>query len=132
MDILIVCLLLFAHFLGDFIAQTDEMANNKYKIVKWMLISPWLLLHSLVYSIIVTLIAYAIYQLGWFGAQYEISFLYLFLIMFISHIIIDLISSNVTHKLWLNHEYRSFFDVIGLDQLTHHFVLLFTVYYLFY
>lgn len=116
--------LLGAHFLGDFLLQTDWMAVNKSK-------NPRALgLHCLVYSL-----CFIPCGLTFFG------------LTFLTHFVTDAVTSRITSKLWFfkpvgehyniggeryelwiprggNRHY--FFVVIGLDQLIHYGTLAWT------
>jgi len=91
-----ILILVWLHFLGDFLLQTTEMATNKYNSIKH------LALHSFVYSLPFLLI----------GLQFAV-------INMILHFIIDFFTSKVTHELWEKEESHWFFVVIGFDQAVH-------------
>lgn len=109
--------LLAAHFVGDFILQSNWMALNKSKKMEA------LTFHCLVYSIPMLLF-------GWRFA----------LLNFYFHWVTDYFTSRWTSKLWFikgvelpfgNIEYDDakrhwFFVVIGLDQLIHYTFLALT------
>lgn len=115
--------LLLAHFVGDFVLQTDYMAVNKSKSMRALL---W---HTWVYSLCFT---------PW-GIEF-------WLITWLTHFFTDAITSRITSKLWFvriiepingpgqkfygafdcgNRHY--FFVVIGLDQLIHYVTLAWTL-----
>lgn len=116
--------LLVAHFLGDFVMQTDWMAVNKSK--RW----DALFGHVCVYSL---------FFIPW-GWKFV-------LLTFVTHFVTDAVTSRVTSKLWffkptgifynINKRYEMwipsggnrhwFFVVIGLDQLIHQGTLLWTL-----
>jgi hypothetical protein len=88
--------LIWIHFIADFILQSDTMALNKSKSVKWLLI------HAAVY---------AIPFLIW-GP--------LFCMMaFITHAVIDFFTSKGTSWLWQRNQRHWFFTLIGFDQALH-------------
>ena len=106
----LLCLLLvlnLAHWVFDFVWQTDEMAVNNSKSLKWLGI------HCFVYSI-----PFWFLDLK-FGA-----------IAFVSHIIIDGVTSRINSYLWAKERRHEFFTSIGFDQFLHTSVILLTVYYL--
>lgn len=108
MEILIFRLL-FAHWVADFVCQTNYMAQGKSKSI-------WILsYHILAYSCIFTLLAPA-----------EVNWSYL-LFNFLAHWIVDLVTSRVTSKLWEMKQVHWFFTVIGFDQLLHTALLLCTL-----
>jgi hypothetical protein len=112
--------ILFIHFIGDFLLQSDWMALNKGK--RW----DALLLHTVVYSSCFI----------WYGSGFVCT-------TFLLHGLTDAITSRVTSKLWFFHRYISesggeyysyeggnrhwFFVVIGLDQLIHFVCLTYTL-----
>lgn len=103
-DILII---IWLHFVADFILQSDKMAKNKSKS------SLWLLLHIVTYSI-------PLLYFGWLFA----------LINGIAHFITDFITSRITSKLYAKGEIHWFFVIIGLDQAIHLTTLVLTYKYL--
>lgn len=112
--------LMIAHFVGDFLLQSDWMAANKSKNVQALVAHVW------VYSLIFL----------WFGPTF-------WLITWLSHFLTDAITSRVTSKLWFvvpaggagsgwftydtSGKRHWFFVVIGLDQLIHMVTLIWTL-----
>lgn len=97
-------LIIWMHFVSDFIFQTDQMAMNKSRSNKWLTIhiaaysAPWLIL-------------------GWKYA----------LINGAAHWVTDWISSRITSKLWQKQARHWFFVVIGADQAIHMTILFLTI-----
>lgn len=87
---------LFAHFIGDFILQTDAMAKNKSKSL-W-----WLSVHCTVYGL----------PLLFFGWKFALANIGL-------HLCTDFVSSKITSRLLAAGKTHWFFVVIGLDQFIH-------------
>ncbi len=95
--------LLILHFLGDFILQSDWMALNKSNLKNPL---P-LLAHVLVYS-----------------TCFILSGTWPFIVwVFLTHLITDAITSNITKVLWVNDQRHWFFVMIGIDQLIHYLTL---------
>lgn len=89
-------LICWLHFLGDFILQTDRMAQNKSKL------SGWLALHVGVYSTCFV----------FFGWKFVLA-------TWLAHFATDYVTSRITSKLWQKNERHWFFVVIGADQALH-------------
>lgn len=119
-NIWVVFAILFLHFMGDFIFQSDWMATNKSKNVTALAI------HALVYS-----------------ACFVVLGTYFAIVTFVMHFFTDGITSQWTSKLWFAVDHGEdpasghrliewsntrhwFFVVIGLDQLIHFITLLIT------
>lgn len=100
MKIEIILLLVWLHFIADFIFQTDVMAMNKSKSFKWLTI------HIAIYT------AFFIF-FGWKFALFT----------FAAHWITDALSSRATTYLWSKSQRHNFFVVIGLDQALHYTAL---------
>ena len=110
-DLYTVILILWAHWIGDFILQSDWHATNKSKH------NGILLHHVACYSIPLTVIGFLV----------PINFAWI-LVNAIAHAVTDWCTSRVTSKLWVAGERHWFFVVIGLDQSIH-FTTLFATYY---
>ena len=93
------------HFLGDFVLQTDWMAQNKSKSV-WPLTA-----HVLVYS------GVFVVPFGW---KYALA-------NGLVHWYVDFVTSRITSQLWARKEVHWFFTVIGLDQAIHLSTLVLTL-----
>lgn len=91
-----ILLLVWVHLLGDFILQTDKMAQNKSKSDYWL----WK--HVLVYSACFVL----------FGLVFA-------LVNALLHFVTDYVSSRITSYLWKRERRHAFFVVIGIDQAVH-------------
>lgn len=108
MSIEILLLLIWLHFVADFVLQSDKMAQSKSKSVKWLSIH--ILVYSLPFMIISPLYALVNGALHW---------------------ITDFVSSRITSRLWEKKEVHWFFVVIGLDQALHMTALVLTYNYMF-
>jgi hypothetical protein len=108
-----ICGILVAHWLGDFIMQSDWHAQNKSK-------SNFVLFHHvLLYSI-------PIYCAGILLLPVTAAFIWVG-INVILHFITDYITSRITSKLWAKGDKHNFFVIVGLDQ-TLHFIALFSTF----
>lgn len=126
MQILAILVLLFSHWVGDFVLQTDEMATQKSKN-NWALVK-----HTLVYSLTITIVSGLLYLFNFFGAQYWWEVLLFGLIQFVSHTLIDFVTSRMNAYYWVNEKRHQFFTNIGFDQFLHSLVLILSLYYIFY
>lgn len=100
-----VLILIWLHFVCDFILQTDQMAKQKSTSNKW------LTSHVIAYTIPFMLI----------GVKFAV-------VNGILHFITDYISSRISSKMWSKGEVHWFFVVIGADQAIHISTLLLTAY----
>jgi hypothetical protein len=110
----IIIIIIFIHWVGDFLFQTFKMATNKSKD------NYQLFIHVLVYSSVwlVGLFFYSVMQVAVF-----------FVITFIFHFYLDYITSRWTsslHKKEKFYGFPAFFSVIGLDQFFHYAQLILT------
>ena len=100
-----VYIVLLFHWMADFIAQTDKQATNKSS--SWR----WLSAHVLTYTLIMSFA---------FGIKYG-------LINGITHLFIDAVTSRASSHFWKKGDRHNFFVVIGLDQLLHTCILIYTL-----
>lgn len=112
----IILLLIFTHWVADFILQTDEMALNKSKS------NYWLFIHVLVYSTVFLAPLIVIKLPYWYGVE-NVAFIF---ITFICHFITDYITSRITSKLYKEDKRHWFFVMIGFDQFLHYTQLILT------
>ena len=102
-----VLLVLAAHFAGDFVFQTDEMATRKSGEFCYLYD------HVCVYAIPLLAAAWLLPSLWpewWF-------------LNVAAHLVVDCFSSRATARLWKAGERHWFFIVIGLDQAVHYAAL---------
>jgi hypothetical protein len=126
----IICLvILFIHWIADFVFQTDEMAKGKSK--NW----DDLLDHTSLYTL-VWAIALMIYGCTYIAINYNnlydpfTSWAYFALpITFVCHTATDYYTSRINAKLYAEGKIHEFFVSVGFDQLLH-FIQLFLTFYL--
>lgn len=102
-----IIILIWMHFIADFILQTDKMATNKSTS------NQYLALHCIVYSI----------PFFWFGWMFAI-------VNGVAHFLTDWITSRVTTALHKKGERKWFFVAIGFDQAIHMTTLIITLFIL--
>lgn len=100
----LIILVLFIHFIADFISQSNWMAQNKSKSIIPLSV------HILVYSS-------CFIVLGWKYA----------LVNGLAHFITDFWTSKLTSKLYKEGKIHEFFVVIGFDQFIHASCLILTL-----
>ena len=111
--------LMFAHWVFDFLCQTQYMATNKSE--SWKA----LLSHTGVYSSGM-MVTYFLYT--WYLGEIQILDSIIFgIITFITHTLVDAVTSTLCAKAYKQERYRKFFNIIGADQYLH-FVQLITLY----
>jgi hypothetical protein len=107
----IVLIILFIHWVADFVCQTDWQAKNKSKN------NEALVNHILIYSAITTI--------AWLAFGFNIDAASIFLCTFICHFITDYITSRINSKLYAKGKIHYFFVSIGFDQILHYAQLFF-------
>jgi hypothetical protein len=117
--------LLIAHWIGDFVLQSDWMAQNKSK--EWRALA----IHTLTYSTVMTLgfavgtialnlvVPFFLYSLGFF-----------FLVTFATHGATDYVTSRVNAFFWRKGDIHNFFVGVGFDQVIHYYTLILTMLWL--
>ena len=97
----ILLIIIWIHFISDFVLQIDKMSLNKSKSFLWLGI------HSLIYGILFL----------YFGIGYA-------LVNSVLHFIIDGVTSRIYKRLLLLESKHWFFVGIGFDQAVHLTLLL--------
>lgn len=117
-DVGIMIVLLAAHWLADFVFQTDEMAVNKSSS------NMWLGKHIGIYSLVMFgLLCLLVPVSGpFFGRQLALYVIY----NGCWHFVTDYITSRMTSYYWKKEERHKFFVTIGFDQLVHAVTLIVT------
>lgn len=91
-----IVFLVWIHFIGDFILQSDWMAVHKSKSMK-----------ALAFHVVTYLLPFML--IGWKFA----------LINGVLHGLVDMVTSRITSRLWAMNQRHWFFVVIGFDQAIH-------------
>lgn len=117
MNVIIIYLMLLLHWLADFVFQTKYQQQNKSKSFKA------LLAHTATYTLILYVPLQILQEIGFFGAQYWYASLLFALIQFVSHTVIDAVTSRINAILWNNKQTHDFFVSVGFDQFLHLIIL---------
>ena len=131
MDISIVLYVIFAHWVADFVLQTDWQAQNKSKN------NLALLKHTSIYSLTMSIGLSSILVINYGLNESElyvgtfITIGYFGLITFVAHTITDYFTSRINSRLWGRKEVHNFFVSVGFDQFLHYAQLFITLQYLF-
>lgn len=115
-------IILFIHFIADFIVQTDWMAKNKSTSSKA------LSSHVLSYGGTFIVLYPLFYSL--FGTNFQ-TYASFIVINVVLHGIIDFITSRIASKFHKEGKIHNFFVTIGFDQFLHTIIFINT-YYLFF
>ena len=115
---LVAFIIIFIHWISDFVLQTDWQAQNKSKN------NFALLTHTSNYSMVWLLPMCLVFgKIFW-------SSIYFGVITFITHTITDYFTSRLNSKLWSAGKVHYFFVSVGFDQVLHYGQLFLTYYYL--
>jgi hypothetical protein len=108
-----VTLLLFAHWVGDYVLQTNEMAYYKGRSLRWLTI------HVAVYSIPIGAAAFILFRPGVILQFCDINFAL--------HWATDFITSRLAYH--YKETPRIYYPIIGFDQFIHGACLILTANY---
>ena len=125
---LISFIIIFIHWIADFVLQTDWQAQNKSKS-NFALLS-----HTSNYSLVWLLPMCLVFGKMKEGATTEWiiwSTFYFSMITFVVHTITDYFTSRLNSKLWSAGKVHYFFVSVGFDQVLHYGQLFLTYHYLF-
>ena len=100
-------LVIWLHFIADFVLQSDKVAMNKSKDTNCLI---W---HCSIYGMVMLI----------FGPTFAI-------INAVLHFITDYVTSRITSYFWITNQRHWFFTTIGLDQAIHMSCLFLTLKYI--
>lgn len=115
MDIIQLLIIIWAHFVADFMLQNDTMAQNKSTS------NIWLTNHVMVYSFaMLGIMATFVYLLNPVSSHWQLVMLLVWAVINGAlHWITDWVSSRATSYLWKQGDRHNFFVVVGADQAVH-------------
>lgn len=109
-------ILLFSHFVGDFVCQSRYIAENKSK--SWLVLT----FHVFILTICIYLMSLT---LGWLFGYESSGILLLSLINGVLHFCTDAATSRITTYFYKKGDMHKFFTTIGADQFLHSITLIF-------
>lgn len=109
-----VVVLLAGHWIGDFVLQTNVIAKEKSRNIRW------LLLHVAIYIAVISVCTVILFPLN--------IWLAFILVNGILHFMTDLITGKLTLRFQNNQ--RLYFIIIGFDQMIHAITLIGSLYLL--
>ena len=120
-------IIIFIHWVADFVLQTDWQAQNKSKN-NYALLS-----HTSNYSLVWLLpmcLVFGVMKEGATTKWIVWTTLYFSIITFFAHTITDYFTSRLNSKLWSEGKVHYFFVSVGFDQVLHYGQLFLTYYFL--
>ena len=109
MTVEIVLAILAAHWVADFVCQSDQMAVNKSRS------NGWLTAHVMTYTVVMFPVAYYLFH------EYKFDLVMAWLILNGAlHWITDYTTSRISSWFWQRERRHDFFVTIGFDQLIHY------------
>lgn len=114
-----IIIIILIHTAGDHIFQWLNISVKKQSD------KSYLLLHTFIYSIFLTIGSFAFLELQ------KVAYALLFItINSFSHFLIDLLTGNVKRKLWKTRKESAYNAVIALDQIAHLLILFASYHYI--
>ena len=115
----VILMILFAHFVGDFVVQPDNVAQNKWHSNKALTI------HVALYTLMLFLFVWLfIIPTTDFDTWY--CYLWWAVINGVFHWMTDYVISKDRKMYWDEKDYRMYFIMVGIDQMAHYAVLAIT------
>lgn len=116
----IYIIILFVHWLADFVFQSHKMATKKSTS------KVWLTKHVLTYSLI-TVTSWSFFIIPLSEKEDIIPNLCMvWIITFVTHWFTDYVTSKITSRLYKEGKVHDFFVIVGVDQMIHYTTLLLT------
>ena len=106
--------MIVVHWIGDFVLQTRQMADNKSKS------NYYLSQHVFVYTV-ATIILWLIFMPLLFNVECSFKTIFLaMLLIFATHWPTDYVTSRLTSRFYKIGNFKLFFTTIGFDQILHY------------
>lgn len=112
MSLFLIFIILFSHFVADFVMQSDEVALKKSTSLKalWIHVTNYLLGTSIIFIAI---------NAGGFIVMPVTTMIFILCMNAAWHLVIDAFSSKLTTYFWKKEKRHWFFVTIGADQMIH-------------
>lgn len=125
MNLFIIFLVLFSHWIADFILQknTKKTIRDKKFITKLKKLIKQTLPHSLMYSIITSLFIFISQIFNILNERNYLILVLFFLLNFLTHFITDTIVTLVNETYLKKNKRHAFVVSVGFDQLIHYMTL---------
>ena len=120
MYVTLAIVIVVAHFIGDFVLQSNNMATKKSKEFDY------LFAHVAVYSLTMLVIV-GPFLVFFFNIDAKQLSLFVY-VTFLLHLVTDYFTSKVNSLLWEEKNYGKFFNSLGFDQCLHYVGLILTTY----
>ena len=111
-----ILVILFAHFVGDFVVQPDKVAQNKWHSNKALTI------HVALYTLMLFLFVW-LFLIPTADFVTWHWYLYWAVLNGASHWVTDYVISKDRKTYWDEKDYRMYFIMVGFDQMAHYAVL---------
>lgn len=128
MNLLLIFFVCFSHWIGDFVLQdTTKKSRKKIKYKNLKHIIP----HTLLYTSILTILVNVLQIFYVINSIYYLSFLYFFLITYLTHFFTDLYVTKYGQILLKRNHRHHYVMLIGFDYFVHIVTLFATINFLY-
>ena len=130
-ETVLILQILFAHWVSDFVLQSNWMATNKSKNI-WAL-SSHVLVYTVAFAFIMLTIGMLLASTAWWNVAIMAKLTPILLVYWVTlngalHFTTDFFTSKITSVLWQKSDFHNFFVVVGADQLIHYTCLIVTLF----
>jgi hypothetical protein len=129
-----ILILMLSHYIADFWTQSRWEADNKSKSNFALMshVMTYTLTLFVIFSLICIVLLYRISTNQIEEIGFDLNILWFFPITLLLHFITDYITSRITSYLYRTNKIKSFFSVIGFDQILHYVQIFLTYHFLTY